>query len=112
MQIWQKRVRNARYGSSSAKRRSATQKNQRLPKLHSQKLNTRRFIKLRQLGLHQGAMPTWLSTAVLMTALLRCRGHAGISVQFPQEPVLDQTGSQAVGNGPAQYRRGGPATIQ
>ena len=36
----------------------------------------------------------------------------GIRVQFPQEPVVDQTGSQAVGDGPAQYRRGGPATIQ
>lgn len=37
---------------------------------------------------------------------------AGIRVRFPQEPVVDQTGSQAIGEGPAEYRRGGPATIQ
>ena len=36
----------------------------------------------------------------------------GNQSSVPAGACVDQTGSQAVGNGPAQYRRGGPATIQ
>jgi hypothetical protein len=36
----------------------------------------------------------------------------GMKVPYSQEPVMDQTGSQAIGDGPAEYRRDGPATIQ
>jgi hypothetical protein len=40
------------------------------------------------------------------------QGSFGMKVPSPQEPVVDQTGSQAVGEGPAQYRRGSPASVQ
>ena len=39
------------------------------------------------------------------------QGSAGMNVAAPQEPVTEQTGSQAIGQGPAEYRRGSPAKV-
>jgi hypothetical protein len=40
------------------------------------------------------------------------QGSVGMSVPFPQEPVVDQTGSQRMGEGPAQLQRGIPASVR
>ncbi|MBV8592401.1 MAG: hypothetical protein JO212_20470 [Acetobacteraceae bacterium] len=40
------------------------------------------------------------------------QGSAGMSVAAPQQPAMNQTGSQSIGTGPAQYRLGSPAIVQ
>ncbi|MBV8592298.1 MAG: hypothetical protein JO212_19955 [Acetobacteraceae bacterium] len=39
------------------------------------------------------------------------QGSAGLNVPAPSQAVVNQTGSQAIGTGPAEYRRGTPADV-
>ena len=39
------------------------------------------------------------------------QGSPGLDVAAPSQPVVNQTGSQAIGTGPAEYRRGTPANV-